>query len=442
MTYATTPLLVAKNRATFTRLGSLYRRALNPNQTRAVRMLGLGDSKSTFPAGQGHYEHAMFQYLWGKHFGHNIPETPLTAQMHFGGSGDDPDASGNMLLSNASAGGDTSGQSATFQPYNLEGTNAATLSTDLGAIYHLHHNYRGTQPSSTFIPRTFEYFKRTGHKLEIFIPRIDSQHTVAQWASYEHADTVHNYFAASTASGTINTAAATSVQGNVQSCAGAEGPVRSYLTPAITWTTTPSAANLTSVFGSWQCRGNDGSTRLTICGALLRSADTRGFGYTVSGAAGLNMADIVANRADSYNTWNAYGPNIITIMFGTNDAGNSVSATTFKADAEELVSWIQTNIDDETGTVPLIILESSAPRTGLTGAQQTEFDLYADKLAEIAAGTESVLALNTRRMFVERGFTTGAHTSDGIHYNEAGGWLAASARFDLMRRAMRGNRSR
>jgi lysophospholipase L1-like esterase len=425
VSYSSVPHLVCRPATKVTAL-ALGATAAITNQTRARRILFLADSQETSPNAAGRFWVSLFQHRLWTRWG-NAPETPLTAPAAWGTNNTAPDSTGHSLVSCNNPDGLGTAQTTSYIPYGMEGTRPRVRSdaADVPPLWVVQHDNFTSPVSTTNIPRTNEYLLRTSMIGEVFLARLAGNNGTIQWRMRELANSAPAFFGTTlTASGTINTASATSVQGDVLSCVGAEGPVRSYLTPGFTWATAPSAGNLGTVYGEFNFASDSGATHTNILGFLARSANTRGFGVSGFAAGGIKTADIVANRGDSYNTINAYAPDIIAVMMGANDATNGKTKAQYKTDVEALISWIRTNVSP----VPLIALFGDMDRSDATAGQRAELAQYAVANAEIAMDTDGVAAINRRRLAESLGWAVGTHAvGDGVHDDEAGSLIRATA---------------
>lgn len=438
MSYLTTSHVASRTREEPARLRDLWHRARTPGKHRAVRLLDLGDSRSTCPYGWGYDVCPIFVYLWTRRFG-NAPETPLTPTIHFGGSGQPAMPDGGILMGCSTIEGAPTQQTAACIPHGFGAGKPFALSPEVeqGPNFCLQHDFHAAHPGPDVIPRGIEYLKRHGHRCEIFVPRLPAQHTVIRWLQAEQPSSAGTYTAGTeTQSGTIRTTTTKSVQGDVMSCLGPEGPVRSYLTPPAVFATPLDPSGVGSLYARWRIGSSSAATRVNILGALVRSADTRGFGYTNSAAGGRMVTSVLTECPLSFHLWRAYAPNVVSCLYGANDAGNGYSPAAFAAGAAALATWIKANLADDHGDAPLIIFESAPMLTNLTAGRLDALSHYAPALADFAHQVPGIIALNTSRAAAELGYTAPTHTADGVHYNALGARTVALARHNLWAKAI------
>lgn len=422
MSYLTTPYMVYNGVATIQRLAGILSRANLTNNTRAVRHFVIGDSRRT-PTGQGNklWSYLMFEY-WKRFV--NMPETGIINPLSFGGDGTTV-GSGYGMLGGGSFGGVPTTRTATYSPYACEGATSAfkDLST-FPALYGIHHDMFCDNSDPADIPRSNEYLTRIGMKGEFFIDQLNGVSPNANfnsltWQMTEQSTSVPDYFGTQTATGTID----------ISSAVGAEGPVRSFLTPAWTWNTAPASGNRNSLYGCLIAGSTSTTQRVDIMAAIIRSANTRGIGLHFFGKAGTLASDLLSGadpRPNCYNLLNAMQCDIAQFAWGVNDASAATATATYKANTLANVNWGLTHLLDQSGNTPLIILESD-PDIALTGNApgRAVFDLYADQAASIAAATPGVLFINSRRILEEQdgwkeGVNLGTLTIDGTHESSLG----------------------
>lgn len=433
MSYLTTPYVVYSGFQTVGTLRNMLIAALGTAQARGRRIVALGDSRAT-PTGQGADGVCMLNYEWWKQYA-NCPETNIVAPHAFG-NGAAP-GTGLWLLAGHSFNGSSSPQTTANQLYDMEGALACARrpATDLGPLLQVQHDAYSCTADPAYIPRSNEYFTRVGMRFEILVPDLNGaspapNFTSLQWVSYQSASSTPGYFDTQTATGTIDTTASVA----------AEGPVRSYLTPAFTWNTAPSGANLNSLYGEVVIGSNSAVQKSDMAMLLARSANTRGIAYSTFGKAGTTSGDLLGGtgaagadpRATSYRALNAIGPNAVVLRWGVNDAAAAMAVATYRANMQANVNWIRANVTSETGDAPLVILVAD-PDRDLTGNApgRVVFDLYADALAAIAAATPGVVFINLRRILEEKygwkqGVNLGTYLLDDVHYNTLG-WSKVAA---------------
>lgn len=414
------------------RFAALDQAARQNNRTRAVRTLVFSDSRGTY-GGQGANSNPLESYRNWQMYG-NTPETGLTLVSAFGNNVRG-DATGYFGIAGADLGDQATIRTANTVPWGLEGALSYSRKW-IAAVYYvplyqLQPKAESILPSTAYIPAQ-QYIGTTG-RWEVFVPRETTNFATLNWSSHVSA-VGQSYFDTEIANGTVNTAAATSVQGDVLSCVGVEGPVRSYLLPTYNWGGGSAVPLLSTDYATLLVGSNDGTTGTEFVGVLWRSANTAGIGTTYCGAGGKTAADLLAAIVNWWPSINAIGADRISLRFGANDAPGGVSAATFQTTLQSIVDLIKANATTGDGvSAPLIEIESPYDQTGLTAPQRAAFDQYGAAGAAVAAINTGVRALDIRAASEATGWSNAADLLDNVHQNVDGAVITSAARATMIR---------
>lgn len=418
--------ITTRNETQLLRFVSVYQNANNTTNSRAVRKLVVGDSRYSY-GGFGQDSNPLEAFKLWKLYGHS-PETPLVQLISWGSAsrGDGTAmwliGSSNNLSSNATG---TVRNSGTI-PYMMEG-NVPYLKYWDGitstASFACQHKADSVHPSTGVIPASSFMEVTGGLRAEIFIAREPVNTPEIKYLTGYSNNAGLNYFPTTIANTVISTTGVTTVQGDIVSCSGAEGPIRSYLTSSYGSISPTGYAHC--ILGS-----NNVSGSVEHVGLLFRSAITKGMGISSWSAGGKKMGDFLNDRPNSYPTFNAYAPDIISPRFGYNDANAAHSPATFQADAQAFVDWVKTNVKGPDGvTPPLIEFESPYNQNAIS---PTDFDGYVAALTNVAAANDGVMLLDIRSASDASGFTPATDLADGIHANITGCIKVANIRYSLL----------
>lgn len=169
--------------------------------------------------------------------------------------------------------------------------------------------------------------------------------------------------------------------------------------------------------------GSVGQGYTVMAAVRFRNAtNPEGAVVTLHGTSGLRVSSWLAF---SSVVWEALGliyhdADFIGVRLGTNDAGNSVSASTYQTNVRSLITNIRTHFGPE----KKIILFADYPRWNLTAPQAAQYLLYPHALYEIAESDDYCLFINGYNMAHMIGFTEENSSLTGI--TDGGDWAAVS----------------
>lgn len=172
-------------------------------------------------------------------------------------------------------------------------------------------------------------------------------------------------------------------------------------------------------------RGSDASGGVVaganLAGARLISLATAG-GIIWEGFAfsGYTTESIAANHANAGAMFRMMGDwDAIMIGLGTNNSDVlGDTAAEFKTKLLALIALLRGSTWAN-ATVPIILVSDTA-RNDLSAGQETQDQLYADAIAEIATAGTKIIAINSRRMMEDIGYAPDDEvwSGDGIHHTE------------------------
>jgi hypothetical protein len=378
-------------------------------------MIDDGDSQETSPAGQGsEYNPLVAWELWRRY--RNIPESQVYA---VGSTGGTPPACLGMKTARylPVAPGD---MPVSAYPYYMQPAvdnkfnNVATT----GPAFTLQHNLIGVNANLTEINRNIEYIKRENVKFRMLFPMRLTQGTLAHYRCSLVSDGSNNFFVPDQLANTF-------VTDDLQVDAFAFGEY------GITYSfggTTPTPANINTVYAQVIVRSGDANP-IEVGPCYFQSNDRRGISYSMWSEGGRRTQDLFTDRPNCGGFIQAWSPDIIRLKTGANDGAQGFTAAQYKTNMLAKIATYQSLLP-----TAVFILESDADRTGLTAPQRTEFDNYADVLAEIAADPANrAVFINVRRLLHERhqwfagSGTITSYIPDGVHYSTAGARLVANS---------------
>ncbi|MDX2130740.1 MAG: hypothetical protein SFY69_01650 [Planctomycetota bacterium] len=166
-----------------------------------------------------------------------------------------------------------------------------------------------------------------------------------------------------------------------------------------------------------------------ISARYVNLSDPRGFAITSLSLGGYKALDIEYSHAGCGPVLGAMAPDLVMICYGANDAtGNTpppeaapITPERYRADLESLIAFVRSHTRAD---LP-VILVSDPMRTNLPNqTARDNLDAQPGVHAAIAAADPLVCALNSRRLTHEAGWTptgAGPYLQDGVHYSSLGG---------------------
>lgn len=424
MTYLTTPRFGGHPRS-IQLLQHLMSEANRSNRTpHAVRCAIDGDSRMTVPGGAGQNAVDILAWESWKRFG-NMPSSQLLRVASAGSGG------GNILASSASgafSGTHAPGDTATARfPYNAEPANdSRRASNDYGVIWNLNHRWDYRQSTLTEIDvASIEYIQRSTVRWNTIMPHTLNQHNQLLVTFLQAANATTFYFGSALGSPQVVDASATV----------ANDSAWSVFSGALNWgASTPTPANLASLYGQITLKSNSASIMSEVGPVWFSSPNTRGIEWHSLSAGGKKMADAQLERGSQGDFCTAFDPDIWWIACGANDSGNGVTANQFKADCASKIAWRKDHNPNA-----LFVLVAEYDRTAVTST--TEWNLYADKLYELAMDSANQAVFINRRRILEE--VTGGlwnassgsiltYVPDGVHPSDTAARLIGKYDIDSL----------
>ena len=181
-----------------------------------------------------------------------------------------------------------------------------------------------------------------------------------------------------------------------------------------------------------------GDSGAELLGVRFENSSTPG-GVSIQdfSAGGYKTDSFLENHSDAGRQLAAFGEwDAVLLHTGANDAysGFGASAEEFQSNVVEFIDaarsdqWLD-NPDQK------FILVTDPYREGGSASQDAEFDQYAGAIAELALSDPNILAINSRRLTEELGWTEGNTSeflSDIVHYTPEGARLLASVEAQLI----------
>lgn len=383
-------------------------------------MIDDGDSQETSPGGQGSlYNPLMAWELWRRY--RNIPETQLQQVTSNGGV---PPAALGIRAARYEATDAGTMPVAAF-PYTQEAAvpnrfavnGVSGLAPQAGFITVLQHNLNDVDPTITEISRSVEYIRRVGVQVGTLVPHRVAQPDELRYRCSSNTASSPNFFLADQLAANVDISAAQVEESNFTP----------LLLPYDFGGSQPTAANISSLYAQAVFKSSV-ATVFEAGPVYYASADKRGISFTPWSEGGRKTSDLFTDRPSCLNFVAVWAPDIIRLKCGANDAGQSLTDAQFKAAVEAKIATYRTRLPNA-----VFVLESDAGRSGLTAPQIAAMDLYADRLAEIAAvSSNRAVFVNVQRYLHERHrWFSGSPVfsslmPDGVHYSLAGARLVAS----------------
>jgi lysophospholipase L1-like esterase len=398
----------------FTQNPQLFQNLWQAAATQTVRIAILGDSQETNPGGRGLDYIPRLNYQMWQVFG-NVPETPLEGCSFYGSGAPYAD----WLLSGSCA---APGPSATrlaanqilpgMQPYAFSTLNGTVNvnGEDFGQLTLLQQDASGVDPAAA-IPTNVSYFNTSGVvKAKIFAATNPSSGEVAYWAEPLNAQ-LPSYYAPVTTSGTLSLGLQSS-------------------TFAVTSGSTAALNYAGNKYMALQVAGTDDNLLTDIIGLrFFNETHPQGVVFDTFSAGGYQAANFLASSSNAGAVFAALNFQAVVLHYGANDSGDGISAQQFQTNIEAVMALVRSWVGDP--NFPIILI-ADVYRTGLTAAQQAQFDMYVGAQLAIAQSDSNVLVINSRRLMDDLGWNAASGNSgtflvDGIHYTPYGAAVLAAA---------------
>jgi lysophospholipase L1-like esterase len=392
----------------------LFRSLWQAAHNQTVRIAILGDSQETNPGGRGLDYIPRLNYEMWKRFG-NVPETPIEGCSFYGSGAPFAD----WMLSGSCA---SPGPSATrlaanqilpgLQPRAFSTLNGASNANGeyFGQLTLLQQDASGIDPAAA-IPSNIGYFNTSGVvKAQIFAATNPSSGEIGYWAQPTNSQ-LPSYYSPTTTAGTVTL--------GLQSSTFA---VKSGKTAPLQYNG--------SHYMALQVAGTNDNTFTDIIGLrFFNETHPQGVIFDTFSAGGYQAANFLTNHGNAGAIFGALNFQAAILHYGANDGGAGVSAQQFEANLKGVMALVRT----WTGSPSFpIILIADVYRTGLTVAQQAQFDMYVGAQLAIAQADSNGLVINSRRLMDDLGWSANSGMSstflvDGVHYTPGGAQrLAAS----------------
>ncbi len=398
--------------------------AFNASRSRCVRAVEDGDSQETSPGGSGSIYAPSLNYGLYRRYG-NVPETQIMSCGSYTG------AWAQRAAVYGAIGAGTA--STTIFPYSLQpGSNnvfddAPSGFPVYGDATMLQANMIDLPAGLTQIGRTNEYIRRSGVSFHFMLPALTTQATSVSYRCVNSAINSVSYVggnATQTATGTVDTSSAV-------------GSTTKFVEFSIAYdygATSPTSANLASLYPQVILRSTNASPTVETGPRWFMSSNTSGITVHSLSAGGKKTSDLQADRPDCMPFMQAFTPDIVMLSCGTNETGGAgTSGADFKAAVLSKIAFYQT-----VAPTAIFLLFSEVDRTSSV-PNRSEWDAYADRLAEVAADSaNNAIQMNMRRrmevLYDWRAAspTITTYLSDGVHYTTAGGIAVGTEKAKLM----------
>ncbi len=162
--------------------------------------------------------------------------------------------------------------------------------------------------------------------------------------------------------------------------------------------------------------------------------DPRGFGITSLSLGGYKALDIEYYHADCGPVLRAMEPDLVMLCYGANDASSHtpppdatpITPARYRADLESLIAFVRSHTRAD---LPVILVSDPARMNLPNQTAGENLDAQPGVHAAMALADPLVCALNSRRLTHEAGWTpTGGapYLADGVHYSPLGARLKAA----------------
>lgn len=383
-------------------------------RTETVRLLYLGDSQETTPAGGGAVYVPRLNYEFWRRYG-NCPETPfMSANSSTGGGA--PYADWLWRGASAAPGPLPVLVPAGWLPPGIRGGRYfgdGPPYLNYGNLVSLQHDAIDIDPGCQ-VGGTQEFFARgTACRLEVFATTLPESGDVA-WQAKPKNGHEPSYFVPVVRSGVLGLATT-----------GATLQVVSGLTDPLPFNGLE--------YMQVDLYGTSTTVPTQILGSRFRSIENpAGVVVTSFSEGGYKVTDYLARHGQSGPVLAALGFDAVIIGYGANDAASGVTPEAFRDNLETLIaflrSWMGANL-------PIIIM-TDPYRTGLNPAAAANFDRYAGAAYLMGSSDPALLVVNGRRALEERGWSAkGTPTEfmhDGVHYTPLGARAKAAVEMELL----------
>lgn len=427
MSYLTTPRL-GGHPTSRAAIEAIMQSASSTSLSRAKRFWCDGDSQETSPGGQGNEAINLLNWRLWEHFG-NAPESQLHNVSSSGGGAPFAPFGQRAASFDAVAAGSTptarypfSFQPAANNRYTAGGGSGTNNNNGVSSV--LQANLLNVPSALTEIRRDIEYIKRDGITYNALVPKLSNQ-----------GDSFYVRFS-STSNG--SPAFFNSNQGSaVVDISAAVAAVNEWLQVSAAYqygATPPTPANLATLYPQAVARSNN-TSQVEIGAFWWSSTDKRGIVVHACAEGGKRTDSLFSERPDCAPFIAAFNPDVVLFACGTNDVIAGHSAATFKTNVLAKMAAYRAAIP----SIPFILL-GDADCVGFSAPTRAEFDLYPDKLQEIADDPANLAVyVNRRRILEERygwvytnpSFST-LFCPDGYHYNTSGARMIAYETFDAL----------
>jgi hypothetical protein len=364
----------------------LFRNLWQAAHKQTVRIAILGDSQETNPGGRGLDYIPRLNYEMWKRFG-NVPETPIEGCSFYGagapfadwmasGSCASPGPSVTRLAANQILPG--------MQPRAFSTLNGATNTNGeyFGQLTLLQQDASGVDPAAG-ISTNIGYFNTSGVvKAQIFAATNRSSGEIAYWAQPTDSQ-LPSYYSPTTTAGTVTLG----LQSGIFA-------VKSGQTTSLQYNA--------SRYMALQVAGTNDNTFTDIIGLrFFNETHPQGVVFDTFSAGGYQAANFLSNHGNAGGIFGALNFQAAILHYGANDGGTGVSAQQFEANLKAVMDLVRR----WTGNPGFpIILISDVYRTGLTVAQEAQFDMYVGAQLAIAQADSNVLVINSRRLMDDLGW--------------------------------------
>lgn len=386
---------------------SVFGRLMNRASRETVRIGLVGDSRWTFPGGNGPYFFSEFQARLIQRFG-SLSETCFATPSNFA----DPAGTGaRFAMMQANQGGAAQYASSFFPPgysgpsqtllNNGTGANGVLAMCDPGCAHIIAAAYTALESGKYFNSAPLTGGATTGKARIWAVTYAAGGDNELNW---RHIDNTSGSVIGAY-SGTVRASGSTSLGLDASGFA-----LKSVEIPY----TLASSAN----YPAFVVASKNASPKGVFFGLqYLDATKTNGATAFMLSAGGYQASSFITNHGNSSGFWRDFPLHLAIFGYGTNDGANNVSATTFKTNTLANIDFVRA-----VKSIP-IVLCASPYNSDINSATENQ---YAGVLNEIVDERPNVCFINLRRMLDEQGFN-GSNANvettwmtDGVHMTEFG----------------------
>lgn len=397
---------------TYAKNPTAFQAVLNRARTETVRVLDLGDSQETSPAGQGYVYVPRFNYGLFLRFGY-CPETPIQL-VNFNSQIATPftDAASdwlNVVAQNMplpQSGNTPSG----WLPPHIIAAKYGTPAVNAGNLVMLDQDASSVHSGCNLTGTAFFDISH-GVELEVFATTQPVSGDV-RWFAKPTTNGVPNYNSPVTQTGTLGLSLSSPALSVVS---GTTGPLN--------------FGGLTHM--QVDLYGTDDSNPTQIIGSRYRALGKQhGMVMSSFSAGGYRVTNFLNNHNQCGDVLRAMGFDIVFVSYGANESG-IFTPEEHKSTLLSLISWYRTNV-----STSVYFVLCTDPFNAYAGPSPNNFDRFAGAEYEIALADDHVIFINSRRGTEDLGWSAMGNYSlympDGVHYTPLGGRVKADFELSML----------